>query len=53
MTRRRPNLTFDRTAGSHTLATAGQRARHPYGERPRVGDRVRVADEPRAREGHS
>ena len=26
MTRRRPNITFDRTAGSHTLATAGQRA---------------------------
>jgi hypothetical protein len=24
------NITFDRTAGSHPLAAAGQRARSPY-----------------------
>ena len=26
------NNTFDRTAGSHPLAAAGQRARYPYKE---------------------
>jgi hypothetical protein len=25
-----PNVAFDRTAGSHTLATAGQRGRSPH-----------------------
>ena len=27
-----PNNTFDRTAGSHTLAAAGQRGRSPHHE---------------------
>ncbi len=32
-TQRIPNFTFDRTAGSHALAAAGQRGRSPHGRR--------------------
>ena len=39
------NNTFDRTAGSRSLATAGQRERSP--ERGRLGrERVRLAEAP-------
>ncbi len=52
MLRRRPNITFDRTAGSHALAAAGQRARsqaEPGAWRKRDDARsgiVRVKHEP-------